>query len=208
MNSIAETVQPSGNRYSLAGWLALTQAILFPLSIIVGVAQSIIGAKAFGIEGPVVGPADMIGVLMTAIGVYVLVIFRRLLHERFNFHGVDVLITVAIWWVVVFEIGGIALKLFMMLIPFSPIVETIMLLIFFSMGMVVVGIVDIMMAVRLLKMKAEMSDLLCAYVYITLAAGIAEVSVVLSFMSFILFPVASVILGLVFFKEKEQAEFV
>ncbi|MFH1892953.1 MAG: hypothetical protein ABIK83_09780 [Candidatus Zixiibacteriota bacterium] len=41
-----------------------------------------------------------------------------------------------------------------------------------------------------------------------MAAGIAEVSVVLSFLSLILFPIASVILGTIFFKEKEQAEFV
>jgi len=208
MHSVAETIQPSGNRYSLAGWLALSQAVLFPLSIIVGIAQAIIGERAFGMDGPFVGPADFIGVFMTVIGVYVLVMFRRLMHERFDFNGIDMLITAAIWWLVIFEIGGISLKLFMMVIPFAKVVEAVIMLCFFATGMVVVGIIDIMMAVRLMKLKEEMSDLLIAYVYITLAAGIAEVSVVLSFVSFILFPIASVVLGLVFFKEKEQPEFV
>lgn len=196
------------NRYSLAGWLAITQAILFPLSFVIGIVQAIVGARAFGIQGPVPGPADLIGVIMTIIGVYVLVMFRRLLQERFDFHEIDMLITVAIWWLVVFQIGGLGLKLLLFAMPYEPILQAVLSVSFFAIAMVTIGVIDILVAVRLLKIKEQMSDSLLAYVYLTMAAGIAEVSVVLSFLSLIIFPVASVILGIVFFKEKEQAEFV
>jgi len=150
----------------------------------------------------------LIGVMMTIIGVYVLVMFRKLLHERFSFHEVDTLITAAIWWLVVFQIGGIGLKLLLFVMPHSEIAQIVLSLSFFTVGMVTIGIIDIMMAVRLLTIKERMSDLLKVYVYITMAAGIAEVSVVLSFLALVMFPIASVILGIIFLKEKEQAEFV
>jgi hypothetical protein len=75
-------------------------------------------------------------------------------------------------------------------------------------AMVTIGIVDIMIAMRLLRIKDALNDLLKAFAYITLIAGICEVSVIMSPLSLLLVPVNFVILGMIFLKEKEEVEFV
>jgi hypothetical protein len=196
------------NRYAPAGWLALAQAVLFPLAFIIGIVQTIVGAAAFRYHGPVIGPADAISILVTGISVYVLLMFRKLLNERYDFHGADLLIIIAIWWAVLFEIGALILKVIFILITLPDVAEAVTSLCYLSVAMVTIGIIDIMLAVQLLKIKDRMDDLFRAYVYITMASGILEVSVILSIFSLILFPISSVILGMVFLKQKEEVDFV
>jgi hypothetical protein len=46
------------------------------------------------------------------------------------------------------------------------------------------------------------------YIYLTLASGILMVSLILSPFALLLVPISSVILAIIFFKEKEAVEFV
>lgn len=208
MMQAEEMVVSTSNRYLLAGWMSIIAAVLFPLQFIVGIVQGIIGARAFHIKGPIVGPADLLGLISTALAVYVIIMFRQLLHERFRYHGVDLLITISIWWLIGFQVLGLMLKTMLLLTNLPELMQIVMMLGLFSVAMVTVGIVDIMIAVRLLKLREQMSDLLAAYVYLTLAAGILEVTILLSPLALILVPITSIILGVVFLREKEEAEFV
>lgn len=208
MTHAEEMAISTSNRYLLAGWMSIIAAVLFPLQFIVGIVQGIIGARAFHIKGPIVGPADFLGLISTALAVYVIIMFRQLLHERFRYHGVDLLITISIWWLIGFQILGLMLKTMLLLTNLPELMQIVMMLGLFSVAMVTVGIVDIMIAVRLLKLREQMSDLLAAYVYLTLAAGILEVTILLSPLALILLPITSIILGVVFLREKEEAEFV
>lgn len=208
MTHAEEMAISTSNRYLLAGWMSIIAAVLFPLQFIVGIVQGIIGARAFHIKGPIVGPADFLGLISTALAVYVIIMFRQLLHERFRYHGVDLLITISIWWLIGFQILGLMLKTMLLLTNLPELMQIVMMLGLFSVAMVTVGIVDIMIAVRLLKLREQMSDLLSAYVFLTLAAGILEVTIVLSPLALILVPITSIILGVVFLREKEEAEFV
>jgi hypothetical protein len=70
------------------------------------------------------------------------------------------------------------------------------------------GTIDILIAVRLMKIKDVVSDVLKVYIYLTLATGIMMVSLILSPLALLLAPVSSVLLAIIFFKEKEQVEFV
>lgn len=196
------------NRYSLAGWLAITQAILFPVAFVISIAQGVFGLAAFGYRGPTFGPSDLLFIIFTGISVYTLTMFRRLLNERYNYHGVDTLILLAICWGIVFQISSLALRIWVVAIwPVSQTTLNIVFLTFFAVSMIAAGIIDILIAVKLLQIRQSVNELVRAFTYITLASGLAEVSVVLAPIALFLVPVWCVILGLIFFK-KEEVEFV
>jgi hypothetical protein len=196
------------NRYQLAGWLAITQAILFPLAFVISIAQGLIGVAAFGYRGPVFGPADLLFFIFTGISVYTLTMFRRFLNERYNYHGVDTLILLAICWGVVYQISSLALRVWVVMIwPVSEMTLNIIYITFFAVSMIAAGIIDILIAVKLLQIRQSVNELVRAFTYITLVSGLAEVSVVLSPVALFLVPVSCIILGVIFFK-KEEVEFV
>ena len=196
------------NRYQLAGWLAITQAVLFPLAFVISIAQGVIGIAAFGYRGPTFGPSDLLFIIFTGISVYTLTMFRRFLNERYNYHGVDTLILLAICWGIVFQISSLALRIWVVTIwPVSETALNIVYLSFFAVSMIGAGIIDILIAVKLLQIRQSVNELVRAFTYITLASGLAEVSVVLAPIALLLVPVWCVILGLIFFK-KEEVEFV
>jgi hypothetical protein len=196
------------NRYQLAGWLAITQAILFPLAFVISIAQGLIGVAAFGYRGPVFGPADLLFFIFTGISVYTLTMFRRFLNERYNYHGVNTLILLAICWGVVYQISSLALRVWVVMIwPVSEMTLNIIYITFFAVSMIAAGIIDILIAVKLLQIRQSVNELVRAFTYITLVAGLAEVSVVLSPVALLLVPVSCIIMGVIFFK-KEEVEFV
>jgi len=196
------------NRYQLAGWLAITQAILFPLAFVISIAQGVIGIAAFGYRGPVFGPSDLLFIIFTGISVYTLTMFRKLLNERYNYHDIDTLIILAICWGIVYQISSLALRIWVVMIwPVSETALTVVYLVFFAVSMIAAGIIDILIAVKLLQIRQSVNKLVRAFSYITLVSGLAEVSVVLAPIALFLVPVSCVILGLIFFR-KEEVEFV
>lgn len=196
------------NRYQLAGWLAVIQAVLFPLAFVVSIIQGLIGLAGFGYSTPLFGPSDLLFIIFTGISVYTLTMFRRFLNERHNYHGVDTLILLAICWGVVFQISSLAFRVWVIVIwPVSATALNIAFLAFFGLSMMAAGIIDILIAVKLLQIREGLNELVRAFTYITLVSGLAEVSVVLSPIALFLIPVSYVILGLIFFK-KEEVEFV
>lgn len=201
------------NKYNFPGWVAIGQAALYPLVIVVSIVQSIVAQRAFDYDGPSVGPSDLISILLIVMSIYTIYMLRELLHDRYDFHGVDTLITFTIWWLVVMEIGGLAIKIAMVALwPISPLTMIMIWVPWLAVTMISIGILDIMIGIRLIKMLESKSDsssgTLKVLAYITLAAGILEVSVIGSFFALILIPVSSIIMAMIFFKEKEAVEFV
>jgi hypothetical protein len=171
--------------------------------------QGIVGAAAFGYRGPMFGPSDVLFIIFTGFSVYILLVFRSLLNERYDFHEIDALIIASIAWAVLFQIASLTLRTFLVLTwPVSQTAMTIVYFAFMSLTMVTIGVIDILIGVRLLRVKDKFNDMLKAFAYVTLAAGILEVTVFLSPLSLILVPMSMVILGLLLLREKEEAEFV
>ncbi|UCD17138.1 MAG: hypothetical protein JSV44_11910 [Candidatus Zixiibacteriota bacterium] len=197
------------NRYSLAGWLAIAQAAIFPLAFVLSIIQGIIGISMFGYHGPIFGPGDLLFILFTVLSVYVLIMFRHLLNDRYSFHEIDILITIAILWNILFQFGSLAIRgTMIVLAPRPEILVTVLNVAFMSIAMLTAGIIDILIAIKLLNIKDRLNDLIKAFAYITLAAGILEASVILSPLALILIPVSCAILGMIFLREKEEVEFV
>ncbi len=69
------------NKYKIAGWLALAQAILFPIAFVIGIVEAIVAGKLLEVKRPFIGPSDFLMIVFTAISVYTFLMFRRLLHE-------------------------------------------------------------------------------------------------------------------------------
>jgi hypothetical protein len=65
-----------------------------------------------------------------------------------------------------------------------------------------------MIATRLLKGTVAFSDSIRYLAYVTMAAGICEVTVLLAPFSLVLIPISAVILAMVFFRDRQEVEFV
>jgi hypothetical protein len=81
-------------------------------------------------------------------------------------------------------------------------------LVFMTGAMVTIGIVDILIAVKLLRIKENFGEYIRAFAYITMAAGICEVTVLLSPMALVMVPVSAIVLALIFFRDQQEVEFV
>lgn len=197
------------NNYRLAGWLAIVQAVLFPTAIFFAIVEQVVAAEMFDIRRPFVGPTDLLMIVFTAIAIYTLLMFRRLLHERYEYHDLDLLILISIWWAIVFQVVGLGLGVLLsMLWPVDRVIFAIVYLIFMTAAMVTIGIVDILIAVKLLKVKEIFSEYIRGLAYVTMAAGICEVTVLLSPLALVLMPVSAIVLALIFFRDQQAVEFV
>ena len=136
--------------------------------------------------------------------------FRRLLNERYNVHSLDILIIIAI----LLSIISLIFSLCVQSIPlvFAGITDKFFKTIYLAYTAILIiaaGVVQILISVKLLMAKKSLNDLFNAFAYVTLATGILEVSVVLAPVAVLVFiPVWCVMLGMIFLREKEEAEFV
>lgn len=196
------------NRYSLAGWVAITQAVIFPLGFFMAIVQGLIGAAVFGYHGPSFGPGDMLFMLFTVMWAYTLWMFRVYLNERYHYHDLDFLITAAICITVLLQMMSFGLRgIAFGLAPIAGTIFIVLYLMFAAFAMITAGILDILIAVKLLQIRQGTSDLLKAFAYITMAVGVLEVTVILSPLAFVLVPVYCVILGMIYLGKKEEAQF-
>ena len=197
------------NKYALAGWLAIVQAVLFPLSFVIAIAEQGIASRFFDIDRPFFGPSDIMMLFFTVITIYVLLMFKKLLNEHYEYHELNLLIYISVWWAVMFEVIGLGIGFMTIVLwPVDRILMVIVYLVFFTAAMVTIGIVDILIAVKLLKIKENFSEYIRVFAYVTMAAGILEVTVFLSPVSLLLVPVTLIILALIFFKDKHEVEYV
>jgi hypothetical protein len=202
-------IEMEESKYRLAAWLAVVQAVLFPATIVVGIVEAGLAAGLFGVRRPFFGPSDLLMILFTGIAVYTLLMFKQLLNERYQYHDLDLLIIISVWWAIVFQIAGLGLGLIAMVYwPIDRIILLVVYLVFMTSAMVTIGIVDILIAVKVLKVKEVFSEYIRGFAYVSLVAGICEVTVLLSPLSLVLVPVTAVILALIFFRDQQEVEFV
>jgi len=83
----------NSNRYKTAGWLSICVAIIFVPKFVLSLIFGII-AHEYHFPGMYILDA-LLTIPLTVAYVYLLITFRFLLNERFNFHDVDKLITIS-----------------------------------------------------------------------------------------------------------------
>ncbi len=199
------------NRYALAGWLSMANAGLIPLAIVLNIVFSVVTTKMLGFYRPTIGPGDFLGIVATLISVYILLKFKSLLHERYKFREIDGLIIASIIWLILTQIGSIGLRGLQIVTGTGRDAEILMAIVaisFLAVSVVIIGVIDIMIAVKLMKIKDQLSDPLKFFIYLSLVVGILEVSVIFSPLSLLLVPVVFITYGVIFFRDHQQVEFV
>ncbi len=174
----------------LAGWLSVTSALFTIPHIWMSVyfdAIEGLGAKF--------SKAVMIFVSLGLL-VYVLRSFKKLLNTRFQFHSVDIYISLVIWGNVLLS-GLSLLSLGTAGLEFHVRVLSILTFIPF-------GILDIMLGTRLLQISGNLCGLLKPFSYVLIASGVCFISVILSPVGYITSAMSDGILGIIFFRAAEH----
>ena len=145
--------------------------------------------------------------MIAAIIVFVLLMLRKLLNERYNYDRTNRIITAAIIWYIVFTLGSFVMIIFADTSWPAPDFRSITaLLIFFILSMTSAGIIDIFLGLRLLQIKKRKNELIKVFAYVTLVMGILELTVVLSPTALLLMPVWCVTAAMLFLREKEEEQ--
>lgn len=199
-----------GRPYVLAGWLAIAMAVLFPLGFLMGFIQEIIaGRMAGGWFIPTFGTAEVIFLANTIISVYVYLRLRKLLNERYHYGGINILITLSIVWIILFMVESLAIKLIMIALwPMKDLTAMMIQAPVMVFNLLSIGVIDLFIGLRLISQKEKLGERFTAFAYITLIAAICELTLILTPIALILIPVSSVILGMIFLREKEEVEFI
>ena len=174
-----------------AAWLSLILAvILIPASLIELIAADVPPHR----QRFVVTRLALGSVIPTIISIYLLYLFRLVLNQRANFHGLDSLITVFIWVQVV--------GLFVVVLFRQPTEQNHLIILAFS---VIVGVLGIIYGVKLLGCGDSLFGMRKNLAYADIATGVLMASiaglilapiagtVALIFQSFIFFRAARVL---------------
>jgi hypothetical protein len=175
---------------NLAGWLSITNALF----AIPSIAMSWFLDSMDGI-GPVISQA-ILTIVSLGLFLYIISYLRKLLNIRFQFHGVDIYISLLIW-------GNVALAALSLLSLGSKGLEWVMNVLSVAAS-IFFGILSIIFATRLLRLPANLYGLLKPFSYAQIVCGICFITVFLFPVGVIVGSVADVILGVIFFRAAEQ----
>jgi hypothetical protein len=199
----------SENRFLVAGWAAIAAAGLMPVAFIVAGVEEV--AFDLGVTRRAVGlgVSDVLLLVFGAVMVYVLVELKRMLFERYSYRGLDVIIALAIAWTVVNYGGSFALQsIFSIIGTTSRVSAEIVTTVFWIVCIGVFGIIDAILGIMLLIQGRRFGMPLVVFAAFSVAMGLCELTVILSLLGLVLFPVAYIALGVAFLRPEVRLEFV
>ncbi len=175
---------------NLSGWLSITNALFAIPSIAMSRFLDRIGGAG----------AKLSRAILTIVGLglflYIISSLKKLLNSRFQFHDVDIYISLLIGGNVVLAAVSL-LSLGSRGLERTMGVLSVMAFLFF-------GILSLMFATRLLRLSGNLYGLLKPFCYLSIASGICFTTVFLSPAGIIAGAVADVILGIIFFRAAEE----
>jgi hypothetical protein len=197
------------NRFVPAGWTAIAAAGLMPTAFIVAGFEH--AAFELGVTGRAIGlgASDFLLLIFGAVTIYVLIELKRMLFERYSYRGTDPIIMVAIAWSVVNYGGSFGLQAYFTgIVPPSNVTAEVVTTVFWIVCIGVFGIIDAILGIMLLMQGRRFGIPLLVFAAFSVAMGLCGVTVILSFFSLLLFPVAYIALGVAFLRPEERLEFV
>jgi hypothetical protein len=175
---------------NLAGWLSITNAIFAIPSIAMSWFLDSIGGAGAKLSQAILTLVSL------GLFLYVIIFLKKLLNYRFQFHEVDIYISLLIW-------GNVILEIFSLLSLGSRGFEWLMNILSI-VSFIVFGILAIIFATRLLRLSGNLYGLLKPFSYTNIVSGICFITVLLAPLGIIAGAVADVILGVIFFRAAEQ----
>jgi len=197
------------NRFMTAGWASIAAAALMPLGFVVAGIEMEACSSDYTSFPVGIGVADFVFLIYCALSIYVLLSLKKLMYERYSFRGLHTIIGIAILWNIVNYCGSFLLQLFISLGALGRSVSAEFIpLVFWIVCIAVFGIIDIVFGVILLRQLKRFSTPIKVLAFVSLASGVFEAAVILSFLALLLVPIAYVALAFEFLRKNEAVEFV
>lgn len=193
------------NDYFWPAIAALALAVLFPAYWTLEVFA---GGMELGLSNMIRGfrPIDVLFLVIGALMIYGYHSFRRQLNDYHNYRRIDVLLIIMMCGCALFHFGGFALHIVLSLL--APEYLQLALTVFGLGCILLFGVIDIVIAVFLLRDSAQLPDLVRMFAIVNLVMGIVEVTILFSFSVIVIFPIALLMLALNFIRKPEVIEFV
>lgn len=182
------------NEYALAGWLAITAAVLLLPTVVLSVAAEIAKHRAPELVLFLLVPYLLVSVAWTACGIYVILRLRTFLNQRHGFHAIDGLITAIVVGVVAMTLYAVPMKILTTLGRIDQPPAVLLAVI----PVAVIGILGIVVGVRLLTMPAEGTSYFRVYAWLSIAAGVCFVTFILSPLGGLIDAAGNVVLAMLF----------
>jgi len=144
--------------------------------------------------------------LIGLLSIYIYSGLIRLLHDHYNYKKVDVILMILIFICTIFYFGTFLLET-LSFWSGEDINGSIISLLWISC-LIAFGIMDILLAIVLLKDSEKLSSLIKGFAIVNLVLGIIEITVMFSFIAIFLFPVATALLAMIFLRKPETIEIV
>ena len=174
---------------NFAGWLAVVGAVISIPYVVLSFMMGFVESPS--VQLLYLNSLGQIG--MTALTIYLLVILRRVLNQKADFHAVDDFITIMIWLLVATTVAGVITNG----LP-SETQEKIGLLIILLL--VPFGVVGAVFGFKLLNCDDDLFGHLKKLAYLNIATGILLGTIVLAVVAPIVSAIADVVLALIFFR--------
>lgn len=193
------------NDYLIPGIAAIAVAILSPLYWLMELSS----ISTYFSESIAVKELGVSNVLFLAVGLLSIVVYSglmKLLHDHFNNKKLDIALIGMMVWCVVFYGGTFLLDL--LSAYYGGELSTVFIQWLWIGGLIVFGVLDILIAVLILKDSQDLSGLLKSFAIVNLVMGVLELSVIFSLIAIFIFPVVFVILAVGFLRKPEMVEIV
>lgn len=202
------------NRYLLPALSAITLAVLFP-AYWIGQLFLIGYDNGEPLYDDVSGLnlADLAFLLIGLLMLHVYLSLKRFLNERHAFTSANIPLFLIMISASVYIFGSLAMDTFMhffgdeLHLPWHKAAldgNTTALLV----STVVFGALDITLGIVLFTRAREFSSLLVAFAILTIIQGIFEVTLIFSPASFVIYPIALILLAILFLRQPETLEIV
>ncbi len=156
--------------------------------------------------------SDALFVLIGVLTIYVYFSLMRILNDHFNYRSLNVVL-----WIMITVNAGFMSTLLVDIAASMMSAETLIAskdtlltaaLAVSTSAMVLFGVLDILLGVVLLRSSLALPAVLKVFAAITLIQGLFELTVVLSFMVLLIFPLALIVLATYFLREPDAVELV
>jgi hypothetical protein len=202
----------NNNDYTAQGIAAIALAVLFPIYWIAEIFSGTFDSgEAFYRNTLSLEFLDFVFLIIGLLCIYVYLNFKKILHEQFNFQGVDIFINVIIAITGIHFVGLFALDVFMTIfgdkvhLPAHKLAMNINYVVGIG-SMIIFGAADLLMGVLLLKKPGADNGILKAFAIITIIQGIFEITIIFSGAVILIFPIALMILAMLFMRKLDVLE--
>lgn len=184
------------NQYTFVGWLTIINAIATIPILAFNIFMEYISKQVPAVNLLLIISSTVILIVNS----FIYFKFRELLNQKYNFHETDNIILLIIF-------GNILIGFFNIIGFTAPPIQTSMKILILIL-LFPFGIMHIMFAVKLHRLKNNLFGLLTPYVYTTIAVGVCVATVILFLLGVLIGVAAGLMQGLIFLKSAEEAEFV